>query len=180
MAVATSSLPVPLSPVISTGTFCPATRPMALYTSRMAGHVPTRSSSPVGLRGFLRDTALSLHPPGDFQGPAHHRLQLAEVDRLEEVVEGPLMHGLDGRIRRPGHGDENDRDARVDPADHPVDFQARLVGQPQVEEDHIRSLGPEAVQPRRAARRDLDPVKRCGECLPDLLRDQGGIVIDEK
>ncbi len=68
----------------------------------------------------------------------------------------------------------------VDPADHPVDFQARLVGQPQVEEDHIRSLGPEAVQPRRAARRDLDPVERCGECLPDLLRDQGGIVIDEK
>ena len=34
-ARATNSLPVPLSPVISTGTSWAATRPMALYTSRI-------------------------------------------------------------------------------------------------------------------------------------------------
>ena len=36
-----SSLPVPLSPLISTAKFWAATRPMALYTLSMAGQVPT-------------------------------------------------------------------------------------------------------------------------------------------
>ena len=48
MARATSSLPVPLSPVISTGTSCSATRPMALYTSRIAGQEPTMAPSASG------------------------------------------------------------------------------------------------------------------------------------
>src|SRR5260370_19305162 len=39
MARATSSLPVPLSPVMSTGNVWSATRPMALYTSCMPGPV---------------------------------------------------------------------------------------------------------------------------------------------
>ena len=40
MARATSSLPVPLSPVISTGTSVGATRAMLLKSSCMAGDVP--------------------------------------------------------------------------------------------------------------------------------------------
>ena len=57
MARATSSLPVPLSPVISTGTFCPATRPMALYTSRIAGQVPMMAPSTSGSGSVSATTA---------------------------------------------------------------------------------------------------------------------------
>ena len=40
--------------------------------------------------------------------------QLVQVERLEQVVVGALLHRLDGRVRRLGHGDEDDRDAGVD------------------------------------------------------------------
>ena len=42
------------------------------------------------------------------------RAQLVQVERLEQVVVGPLLHRLDGRVGRLGHGDEDDRDARID------------------------------------------------------------------
>src|SRR5258705_553731 len=52
MARATNSLPVPLSPVISTLTSCAATRPIALKTSSIEGQDPRiaspRSSSGAG------------------------------------------------------------------------------------------------------------------------------------
>src|SRR5260221_11842029 len=44
MARATSSLPVPLSPVISTGKVWSATRPMALYASCIPGQQPMMAS----------------------------------------------------------------------------------------------------------------------------------------
>ena len=47
---ATSSLPVPLSPRINTVTFCDATRPIALYTSCIAGERPMMTSPSVPSR----------------------------------------------------------------------------------------------------------------------------------
>ena len=141
MARATSSLPVPLSPVISTGTSWAATRPMALYTSRMAGQEPTMAPSTSGSGGGLGDHGRLAHPPGHLQRLADHAPQLVQVERLEQVVVGPLPHRLDGRVRRLGHGDEDDRDARVDPADLLVDVQAGLVGQAQVEENDVGRHG---------------------------------------
>jgi hypothetical protein len=63
------------------------------------------------------------------------------IGRLEEVVVRPLPHRLDGRVRRLGHGDEDDRNARVDAAYLLVDVQAGLVGQAQVQKNNVRGLG---------------------------------------
>ena len=57
-------------------------------------------------------------------------------------------------------GDEDDRDARVDPADLLEDVQAGLVGQAQVEEDDVGRVGADALEPLRAGAGDLDPVQR--------------------
>ena len=106
----------------------------------------------VGVRGGLGDHGRLAHPPGHLQRLADHPPQLVQVERLEQVVVGALLHRLDGRVRRLGHGDEDDRDARVDPADLLVDLQPGLVGQAQVEQNDIRRLG---------ARRARAPRRRC-------------------
>ena len=181
MARATSSLPVPLSPVISTGTSWAATRPMALYTS-LHGRAGSRRwlRRRVVVRRRLGDDGRLAHQPGDLQRLADHAAQLVQVERLEQVVVGPLLHRLDGRVRRLGHGDEDDRDAGVDPADLPEDVQAGLVGQAQVEENDVRGLGGDALEALGPGVGDLDPVCRGGERLAHLLRDQGRVVVDEQ
>src|SRR5437764_179844 len=42
------------------------------------------------------------HQAGDLQRLADHALELVRVERLEQVVEGALPHGLDGGVRRLG------------------------------------------------------------------------------
>ena len=71
------------------------------------------------------------HPPGHCHGLAHHSPQLVQVERLEQVVVCALLHRLDGRIRRLGHGDEDHRNPCVDAADLLVDIEPRLVRQPE-------------------------------------------------
>ena len=55
-----------------------------------------------------------------------------------------------------------------------------MVGQAQVEDDDVGRLGADALKPIRAGAGDLDPVRRGGERLPHLLRDQGRVIIDEQ
>ena len=112
----------------------------------------------VRVRRGLGDHGRLAHPPGHFQRLADHPPQLVQVERLEQVVVGALLHRLDGRVRRLGHGDEDDRDARVDLADLLVDLQAGLVGQAQVEENDIGRLGTDALEPFGAGAGHLDPV----------------------
>ena len=120
------------------------------------------------------------HPPGHFQCLADHPPQLVQVERLEQVVVGALLHRLDGRIRRLGQGDEDDRDPRIDLADLLVDLQAGLVGQAQVEQNDIRRPGTDALEPFGAGAGHLDPVTGSGERLAHLLRDQDRVIIDEQ
>jgi hypothetical protein len=101
------------------------------------------------------------------------------VERLEEVVIGALPHRLDGRVRPLGHGHEDDRDAPVDPADLPVDVQAGLVGQAQVEENNPRRQGTDPLQPFGGGASHFDPVPGAGEHLAHPLRDQCRVIIDE-
>ena len=91
------------------------------------------------VRRRLRDNGRLAHQPGDLERLADHAVQLLQVDRLEQVVEGPVPHRLDGRVGRPDHGDKHDRDAGVDLAELRQDLQAGLVGQAQVEENNVRA-----------------------------------------
>ena len=134
----------------------------------------------VGVCGRLGDDGRFAHPPGHFERLADHSTQLLQVERLEQVVVGALLHRLDGRVRRLGHGDEDDRDARVDAADLLVNLQARLVGQAQVEENDVRMPGTDPLEPFSSGARHLDPVSGSGERLAHLPRYQGRVVVDQQ
>ena len=108
------------------------------------------------------------------------RSQLLQVERLEQVVVRPLPHRLDGRVGRPWPGDEDDRDAGVDPPELPEDVQAGQVGQAQVEEDHVRASGGDPFQALCARLGDLDPVRGRGEHVAHSVAEQVRVVIDQK
>src|SRR5262249_30493622 len=104
----------------------------------------------------------------------------AQVEGLEEVVVGALLHRLDGRVRRLGQGDEDDRNPRVDAADLLVDLEPRLVRQTQVEENNIGRGGPYVLKPFRPGPGHDDAVARPVEGLAYLLRDKVRVIVDEQ
>ena len=133
-----------------------------------------------GSGAVLGDDGRLAHPPGHLQRLADHPPQLVQVERLEQVVVGPLLHRLDGRVRRLGHGDEDDRDARVEAADLLVDLQPGLVGESEVEQDHIRRPLGDATDPLRAGTGHINPVLRGAEDPVDLRQDQVRVVVHKQ
>src|SRR5204863_6908146 len=65
-------------------------------------------------------------------------------------------------------------------ADLPVDLQAGLVGQAQVEENNVRRPGADALEPFGAGTCHLDPITRGGERLARLFWDYDRVIIDEQ
>jgi hypothetical protein len=59
-------------------------------------------------------------------------------------------------------------------------LKACLVGQMQIEKNHIGRLGPNMRKACRPGGGYVDAMGRSGEGLPHLLGDQAGIVIDEQ
>ena len=107
IAWATSSLPVPVSPWISTLALVGAIRLSRSITSRICGLSPMTPSKPnfSSSRRFSstfarRSRALS----AAFSAIARSWL---DVQRLEQVVERPLLHRLDGRGDRAVAGHED-------------------------------------------------------------------------
>src|SRR5262249_11975087 len=92
----------------------------------------------------------------------------------------PVPHRLDGRIRRPHHGNHDDRDAGVDSPELPQDLQARLVGQTEVEENDIRGCGPNVLEALATRVGDLDSVLGGEEEVANLLREQVRVIIDQQ
>ena len=127
----------------------------------------------------LGDDGRLVHPPGDFQRRGDDRLQLDQIERLEKVVEGPLLHRLDGRVRRLRNRDEDHGNPGIDFANRLVDIQARLVRQAQVEDNDVGQLGTHAVKPVRPGAHDFDPMRWGGERLPHLPRDHGRVIINK-
>ena len=106
MARATSSLPVPLSPVISTGTSVGATRAMLLNKLL---HRRRASDQRFECAGGADSSSPSAARLPSLECPLDHGPGLVQVERLDEVLEGAPLH-------RPHHGlqiaesrDDNDR-----------------------------------------------------------------------
>ena len=133
-----------------------------------------------GVGEVLGDHGRLVHPPGDFQRLGDDRLQLVQIERLEKVVEGPLLHRLNGRVRRLRNRDEDHGNPGIDFANRLVDIQARLVGQAQVEDNDVGRFGTHAVKPVRTGADDFDLVQGGGKRLPHLLRDHRRVIIDEQ
>jgi hypothetical protein len=120
------------------------------------------------------------HPLRDLEGLADDVAQLAEIERLVQVVEGALLHGLDHGVGRLGSGDEDHGDARVDGADPFIHGEPGLIGQTEVEEDDVGRRGQDSLYPVRPRRPDGDTMPWRREGLRDLLREEIRVVVDEQ
>ena len=85
----------------------------------------------------------------EVDGPGHDVAKLPQVQRLEQVVEGAELHGLDGRLGGPVRGDDDHRQPGVDLADLAVGVQARHVGQADVEDHGVGRLAADRVESLR-------------------------------
>ena len=110
MACATSSLPVPLSPVMRTLARLGATCSMTSNTCCIAGLLPTMCVEPevvLEARAELGRLVLE-RPPVERTADDEH--ELVDLERLGQVVLGPLVHRADGGLdlgeRRHEHHDE--------------------------------------------------------------------------
>ena len=178
MARATSSLPVPLSPVINTGTSWLVTRPIALYTSRVRDNCP---------RSCLRrwDQTWNrrqwpAHAANYIQSTLDSTTQLMQVERLEQVIKGTLLHRLNGRIGPFGHRDKNHRNTSIDAADLLVNVNARLVGKTQVRRITSGTWPLIDSSPAEPGLSKSDMVRRRQKYLPHLLWNEPGVVIDQQ
>ena len=134
----------------------------------------------IGVRRGLGNHGRHAHPPRHLERLADDPRELEQVERLEQVVVGLLLHRFDGAVGVVGRGDEDDGDAGVELPKPPIDLQPREVGQSEVEQDRVRrpcgSL-PDAVL-ARAGRVDL-VADRVVDAV-DLFQDQVRAVVDDQ
>src|SRR5262249_53124154 len=105
--------------------------------------------------GRFRDHGRLAHQAGELQGLDDHAAQPGQVEGLEEVVVGTLLHRLDGGVGGRGPGDEDDGDAAVDLADALVRLRPREVWEGHVEQDDVGRLGRDLAEPLLGRARDV-------------------------
>ena len=96
------------------------------------------------------------------EGLADDTGQLVQVDRLEQVVEGPLPDGLDGRFGGRRRRDEHDGRPRVELVNLAKDVESREIGQPQVEQHDVGTQRLELPQPVRTVLATVAISTPCG------------------
>ncbi len=81
----------------------------------------------------LEPDVLAPEPPV-LEGPADGHEEVVVLEGLLDVVEGPLLHGRDGRFDRGVGGDDDDHGIGIDPLQPVEDLDAVHAGHEQVEE----------------------------------------------
>ena len=150
MARATSSLPVPLSPVIRTVELVGATARTISNSVAIAGETPItgRARGPGPTSRLEPDVLLAQAAVGE--RVAHDDPQLVDVERLQDVGFGAQLAGGDGRLGGAVRGHHHDRGLRRGGLDVAQDLDAVAVGQPHVGEHEVDGPGVErARRPRR-------------------------------
>ena len=105
-------------------------------------------------------------------------MELLQVERLVDVVEGASLHRLDGRVRGLGDRDEDRWHTSIQPSELFVYVEPGAVWQLEIEEHHIRWRRTKRRDPVGAVRGDRHVV--CGEGLAHLFHDKERIVVDEQ
>jgi hypothetical protein len=77
-------------------------------------------------------------------------------------------------------GDEDDGNARVDRADLLVDREPGLIGQTQIEKNHVRAGRTDSVDAHGPGGDRCDLVTGGRKCLTHLLRQERQIVVDQE
>ena len=148
MALATSSLPVPLSPVMSTVELVGATERTMVEDRRHGGGDAHDAVQAVRVSELGLEEEVLLLELLALEGVAHDDLQLVHVEGLDQVVVGPELQGGHRGLRgAEGGHDDDDRlgGGRLDVAQ---DLDAVAVGQLDVGDDHVhRALGDRRRRP---------------------------------
>jgi len=146
--------------------------PMSWWRSRSSWHVPKgmrRDADPAGRVFFLLGAA---------QHAFHAREQLAQVERLADVVVGPHFepnHAVDHLARR-GQHDDRHVVALAQPA---REREPVLAWQTHVEQHEVGQLGGERLAHRRAVGGLADLVAVRGEIVGNGLADLA-VVLDDQ
>ena len=155
MARATTSLPVPLSPVTRTVVRVGATFSTSWRTSSMAGEAPRIASPPVRCSPIRwRRTRFSASERPVLERLLHHQLELLHLERLQHVVVRAGLHGLDGGLGGGERGhDDHLRGGRG--ALHRLeDVEARAAAEAQIGDHEIEGRARQERQ--RSGRVGLD------------------------
>ena len=132
-----SSLPVPVSPLIST---------VVLLLATFFDHVEHALQGTAGADDVVElvDAALLVAEVVDFvaQAPVLERLvdldlHLLDLERLGHVVEGADLHRLDGRVHRAERGHEDHRRLRLQRLGGPQHVEAVTAAHLQVAQDDV-------------------------------------------
>ncbi len=179
MARAASSLPVPVSPVMSTVPGAAAARWIRSLTFVIARLSPTSASSDgSGWNLTLQqiDLARELTAIGG-RSDAHQ--QLVAKERLLHEVDGAELHGLDRRVDRAeaGHHDERRVDAHV--AELAQDVDAREPRHPHVGQDDVEAVALRQLESLFAGRDRLHGVAGGAQHAAGALA-HARIVVDEE
>ena len=140
IAWATSSLPVPLSPRISTVRSVSATFWIVSKTRRIPAPEPIRFANPYSRWICSRSSRFSRSRRWRSRRAAHHDAQLVVVEGLRHVVLGAGLHRLDGDLLGAVGGDHHHGGLGAQLLGDPQDVHAartapeREIGQHQVED----------------------------------------------
>ena len=141
MALAISSLPVPVSPVISTVARLGATCCTVSNTWRIAGDSPMMFSSPNLCSICSRRLTFSDFDAAAVERPLDDQFQLVEVHRLGHVVIRARLHRLHGVFDR-AVGRHHDAHGRIGQG-HGAAQQTHAIdpGHAQIREHHVHRRG---------------------------------------
>jgi hypothetical protein len=128
----------------------------------------------------LCDRGRRTHQAGQLQRLADDAPQLLRVERLEQVVVGPLLHRRDCRIRRGDTGDEDDGDPRVNGTNTPIKLQPGAIGQTHVQEDDVRQRCRQLPRSIRAVAGYGNRHAEWRQGVGCLGQDEVRVVIDEQ
>ena len=178
---ATSSLPVPGSPVMSTRASVGATRAMVAWMRPMAGLSPTmgvRSTRASSRTSLLQADVLDLELPARERAADRHE-EPVEVRRLLEEVDRAELRRLDGRLDGPVARDHHDRDRGLGVVEGLEDLHAVPLRHLDVEQDEVDAALARARERLVAVDGLLDGVALELEDLAERAPDGGLVVGDE-
>ena len=178
-ARATSSLPVPDSPVISTLACEPATRRMSANTSCIDRRAPDDVLE-ADAAGHL------LAQPGHLgaqrllgQRLVDHQHQLLDLERLGDVVERAQLHRPDGGVDRAEGGDGDDVGRGLHLAHLAQQIQTVQVGHLHVRDHQVDAALLDPLDAGPAAAGDLDPEALVLQLLAQVVA-HGRVVVDHQ
>ena len=153
MARATSSLPVPLSPRSSTVASESATARIRSSAACIAGERPSRASQAEALLDLRAQAAILLPQAAVLERALDGQADLAQLERLGQIVVGALAHGLDGRLQAAEGRHEDHAGAGLALLGRAQEGQAVDLVHHEVGEDHVDLLALDGGQGARSAGR---------------------------